>query len=107
FDAICCLTGDPASLIVAGPVRFASSGMLRRNMPTRFHKPEAKVRRVSASAPKVVKQHRPEHERTVLVLQGGGALGAYQAGVYEALHEADVAPDWVTGVSIGAINAAL
>ena len=51
--------------------------------------------------------HRPKHERTILVLQGGGALGAYQAGVYEALHEANVAPDWVTGVSIGAINAAL
>lgn len=43
----------------------------------------------------------------VLVLQGGGALGSYQAGVFEALAEADVAPDWVAGVSIGAINAAL
>jgi NTE family protein len=43
----------------------------------------------------------------VLVLQGGGALGAYQAGVYEALHEAGIAPDWVIGTSIGAINAAL
>lgn len=45
--------------------------------------------------------------QTVLVLQGGGALGAYQVGVYEALHEAGVAPDWVIGTSIGAINAAL
>jgi len=43
----------------------------------------------------------------VLVLQGGGALGAYQAGVYQALHEAGVEPDWVIGTSIGAINAAL
>jgi NTE family protein len=42
-----------------------------------------------------------------LVLQGGGALGAYQAGVYEALAEADIQPDWVAGVSIGAINAAI
>jgi len=42
-----------------------------------------------------------------LVLQGGGALGAYQAGVYQALHEAGLEPDWVTGVSIGGINAAL
>jgi len=42
-----------------------------------------------------------------LVLQGGGALGAYQAGVYEALAEADIEPDWVAGVSIGAINAAI
>ena len=43
----------------------------------------------------------------VLVLQGGGALGAYQSGVYHALHEAGVEPDWVIGTSIGAINAAL
>jgi len=42
-----------------------------------------------------------------LVLQGGGALGAYQAGVYEALHEHGLTPDWVVGTSIGAINAAL
>jgi len=47
------------------------------------------------------------HDKTILVLQGGGALGAYQAGVYEGLHEAGLAPDWVAGVSIGAINAAL
>src|SRR5207237_1336723 len=45
--------------------------------------------------------------QVVLVLQGGGALGAYQAGVYEALHESGVAPDWVTGTSIGAISGAL
>src|SRR6201992_77604 len=43
----------------------------------------------------------------VLELQGGGALGAYQAGVYQALHEAGIEPDWVIGTSIGAINAAL
>ena len=42
-----------------------------------------------------------------LVFQGGGALGAYQAGVYQALHEAGLEPDWVAGVSIGAINAAI
>ena len=45
--------------------------------------------------------------QTVLVLQGGGALGAYQAGVYQALHEAGIEPDWVIGASIGAVNAAL
>ena len=45
--------------------------------------------------------------QTVLVLQGGGALGAYQVGVYAALHEAGIAPQWVIGTSIGAINAAL
>ena len=43
----------------------------------------------------------------VLVLQGGGALGAYQVGAYQALHEAGIDPDWVIGTSIGAINAAL
>ncbi|OQW80343.1 MAG: patatin [Proteobacteria bacterium ST_bin14] len=42
-----------------------------------------------------------------LVLQGGGALGAYQIGVYQALAEAGIEPDWVVGTSIGAINAAL
>jgi len=45
--------------------------------------------------------------QVVLVLQGGGALGAYQVGVYEAMHEAGVEPEWVIGTSIGAINAAL
>jgi NTE family protein len=48
---------------------------------------------------------RPERcGRIALVLQGGGALGAYQAGVYQALQEAGLEPDWVSGVSIGAIN---
>ena len=45
--------------------------------------------------------------RVVLVLQGGGALGAYQIGVYQALEEAGYQPDWIAGTSIGAINAAL
>ncbi len=46
-------------------------------------------------------------QRIALVLQGGGALGAYQAGIYQALDEHDLTPDWVIGTSIGAINAAL
>jgi NTE family protein len=46
-------------------------------------------------------------ECVALVLQGGGALGAYQAGVYEALAEASIHPDWIAGVSIGGINAAI
>lgn len=50
---------------------------------------------------------RAEAGQIVLVFQGGGALGAYQVGVYQALHEAGVEPDWVVGTSIGAINAAL
>jgi NTE family protein len=50
---------------------------------------------------------RPPFERIALALQGGGALGAYQAGVYQALAEAELHPDWVAGISIGAINAAI
>ncbi len=45
--------------------------------------------------------------QVALVFQGGGALGAYQGGVYQALHEAGIEPDWVIGTSIGAINAAI
>jgi NTE family protein len=52
-------------------------------------------------------QHPLPFERVALVLQGGGALGAYQAGVYEALAEASVQPDWIAGISIGGINAAI
>ncbi|WP_240980449.1 patatin-like phospholipase family protein [Ramlibacter agri] len=48
-----------------------------------------------------------QQSQAVLVLQGGGALGAYQAGVYEALEHAGQAPSWIAGISIGAINAAL
>ena len=51
---------------------------------------------------------RPDRcDRVALVLQGGGALGAYQVGVYQALHEGGMEPDWVCGVSIGAINSAI
>src|SRR5258706_11415175 len=48
-----------------------------------------------------------QHDLVALVLQGGGALGAYQAGVYEELAGTVYRPDWIAGVSIGAINAAL
>jgi NTE family protein len=54
-----------------------------------------------------VPQGRTPFEQIALLLQGGGALGAYQAGVYEALAEADLHPDWVAGISIGAINSAI
>jgi NTE family protein len=51
---------------------------------------------------------RPEGcNKVAMVLQGGGALGAYQAGSYQALHEAGLEPDWIAGVSIGAINGAI
>jgi NTE family protein len=53
------------------------------------------------------KRRRLPGQAVVLVLQGGGALGAYQAGVFEALSNAGIEPDWVIGTSIGAINGAL
>lgn len=49
----------------------------------------------------------PDYETVALVLQGGGALGAYQAGVYEGLHAAGIRPNWLAGISIGGINAAI
>jgi NTE family protein len=49
----------------------------------------------------------PNYDVVALVLQGGGALGAYQAGVYEGLHEAGIRLNWVAGISIGALNAAI
>jgi len=49
----------------------------------------------------------PPYETIALMLQGGGALGAYQAGVYQGLHEADIHPNWIAGISIGALNTAI
>jgi NTE family protein len=49
----------------------------------------------------------PPFKTIALLLQGGGALGAYQAGVYEALAKANVLPNWIAGISIGAVNSAL
>ncbi len=71
------------------------------------------MRRMSkVAAPNEAKARRDNHDTSapgqiVLVFQGGGALGAYQAGVYQALHEAGIEPDWIIGTSIGAINASL
>jgi len=53
------------------------------------------------------KIHPLPYDVVALVLQGGGALGAYQAGVYEGLHEAGIRPNWLAGISIGALNAAI
>ena len=68
-------------------------------------------RDLSLGKPLLAQKHRirprPPFECVALVLQGGGALGSYQAGVYEALFEANLQPDWVAGISIGAINAAI
>jgi NTE family protein len=62
---------------------------------------------VAISEKKLSESGRPPFERIALVLQGGGALGAYQGGVYQALAEANLHPDWVAGISIGAFNSAI
>lgn len=49
----------------------------------------------------------PDYETVALLLQGGGALGAYQAGVFEGLQEAEIMPNWLAGISIGALNTAI
>src|SRR5213595_140196 len=59
------------------------------------------------SSPNLRSMARSGPGQVVLVLQGGGALGSYQAGVYQALHESGIEPDWIIGTSIGAINASL
>jgi len=71
--------------------------------------PDLSANQVADETPGSRKACRPPRDvgQIVLVLQGGGALGAYQAGVYQALHEAGIEPDWVIGTSIGAINASL
>jgi NTE family protein len=61
----------------------------------------------SSTVPRHLQYSPARFEQTVLLLQGGGALGSYQAGVYQALAEAKLHPDWVAGISIGAINSAL
>jgi NTE family protein len=62
----------------------------------------------TADKPRSYPARPPSYDKKVgLVLQGGGALGSYQAGVYEALASSEYLPDWVAGISIGAINAAI
>jgi len=70
--------------------------------------PAAATDRASdAATPEVAKPCATPFESIALLLQGGGALGAYQAGVYERLLEAGIEPTWVAGISIGAINSAI
>lgn len=72
--------------------------MTEASAPTSYLDPDAPISVAQAAA---------KYDRVALVLQGGGALGSYQCGVYEALAEADADPTWISGVSIGAINAAI
>jgi NTE family protein len=79
---------------------------VRRGKPAESPKAPAAAPPAEA-APRHLHRADARFEQTVLLLQGGGALGSYQAGVYQALAEADLHPDWVAGISIGAINSAL
>jgi NTE family protein len=96
------------------------AGYRLARLPRRAPLPPSGPTRTTANAPGVlmstdksskartnVGRKRPPFERIALLLQGGGALGAYQGGVYQALAEADLHPDWVAGISIGAVNSAL
>ncbi len=98
---------------LGNPLDFsANSGELAERM-SRLPTPRGVTpkRHVAAKPSGLTKTHkrrgRPAFDCIALLLQGGGALGAYQAGVYEALAEAELSPDWVAGISIGSINAAI
>ena len=65
------------------------------------------VRKGRTVKPAMVENDLGSHDHRILLLQGGGALGAYHGGVYEGLAAGGFAPDWVVGISIGAINSAL
>src|SRR5258708_29003174 len=83
--------GNPVPVMSASTAGTSEDGDAPRQSLRKTHKGHA----------------RPPFECIALLLQGGGALGAYQAGVYGALAEAGIHPDWVAGISIGAINSAL
>src|SRR5437879_13900489 len=82
----------------AGPVSRLPEQQPLSTHASKAHKSHSKTHKA---------QDRPPFECIALLLQGGGALGAYQAGVYQALAEAHLHPDWVAGISVGAINSAL
>ena len=82
------------------------SGSTTRQTPRRPGDVEAKSVAPHRAA-NFGKDTRTQFEQIVLLLQGGGALGSYQAGVYQALAEAELHPNWIAGISIGAINSAI
>ncbi|HEV2546598.1 MAG TPA: patatin-like phospholipase family protein [Stellaceae bacterium] len=85
----------------AKPANLARDGGSPATAPSDVRKTRAGAHPAPAPTPK------PDRRQVVLVLQGGGALGAYQAGVYQGLCEGGIVPDWVIGTSIGAINGAI
>jgi NTE family protein len=93
---------DPTPFFLGPSQRVAPSPAPMSNSPY-----TGRIAATRSKSMTAVNKLNPRGLRIVLVLQGGGALGAYQAGVYQAMHEHDLVPDWVVGTSIGAINAAL
>jgi NTE family protein len=87
----------------------ASNKRQRRKQASPKAKEEAAANAEAASSPKPERRRQlPPHCGQIgLVLQGGGALGAYQAGVYATLAEGGYEPDWIAGISIGAVNGAI
>src|SRR6266566_862451 len=91
-----------------GPRNKLRSPRVYQPIPLRFRLEQDMNKMQGVNSPDSLKslgRHLPG--QVVLVLQGGGALGSYQAGVYQALQEAGIEPDWIIGTSIGAINASL
>jgi len=88
--------------------RVAKAAPVKRRPapPTTTASAKAGPPRAGKAAPAVINSLR-RYETVALVLQGGGALGAYQCGVYEGLHGAGIRPNWFAGISIGALNAAI
>ncbi|GLC92123.1 hypothetical protein Tamer19_15310 [Cupriavidus sp. TA19] len=100
---------DPLQVAIAGPDTQGDTG---EQLASLCHDRLGEQMGENAKAPAASPAHAgaPFAElpgQVVLVLQGGGALGAYQVGVYQALHEAGLEPEWVIGTSIGAINGAI
>src|SRR5436190_4957380 len=75
--------------------------------PTKVNETSFIMLETSSKTQPIRVEKRPPFERIARLLQGGGALGSYQARAYQALSEAKLPPDWVAGISIGAVNAAL
>lgn len=99
---------NPASVSSSGPaINLATESMIEPTIGSSSASVSNPVNNPSSDSCVEATHKPPASPRIVLVLQGGGALGAYQAGVYQAMHEHNMTPDWVVGTSIGAINAAI
>jgi NTE family protein len=80
---------------------------MKAHAPAERQLEDTEVQHAAGGEARGARLHIPPYETVALVLQGGGALGAYQAGVFEGLHESGVAPNWLAGISIGALNTAI